>query len=118
MPTCAIIKHVGAQISLFERAATSERSDLIARRQLADALLQWWSRECASWDAQVTGNYNSGGDLWADMPTVDSKTVARMAPLFKAHTGHALDIRRIRRGGYDRIEDVIQDLVLEDRGSG
>lgn len=106
---------MATQISLPGIAARPERSDLIARKRLAVDLSQWWNEEQAEWDAQVTGDDDSSPDLWADMPTVDSKTVARMAPLFTQHTGRPLDVRRIRRGGYDSIEDLIRHLVYEDQ---
>ena len=95
-------------------AIAPERSDVTARIQLAADLRQWWQKEHAGWDEQVTGQDTTGADLWADMPIVDSKTVARMAPLFKKHMGRSLIVRRIRRGGYNSIENVIQHLVYED----
>lgn len=89
---------------------------MIARSRLAADLCQWWQEERAGWDEQVTGDDMTGADLWADMPVVDSKTVARMAPHFEKHMGRPLVVRRIRRGGYNSIEDVIQHLVYEDDG--
>lgn len=71
-----------------------------------------WEEEQADWDAQVTGGCMSGADLWGSMPTVDSKTVARMAPIFEKHEGRPFDIRRIRPGGYLSIDDAIQHLVF------
>ena len=105
---------MATQTSLPGIAARPERIDLIACTRLAADLRQWWNEEQAKWDAQVTGDDVSGPDLWADMPTVDSKTVARMAPLFTQHMGRPLDVRRIRRGGYNSIEDLIRHLIYED----
>ena len=78
--------------------------------QLDAELRAWWQEEQEDWDAQVTGDTTAGSDLWTAMPTVDSKTVARMAPIFKKHLGR-FDVRDIRPGGYDSIDDVIQHLV-------
>ena len=106
-----------SQTSLLARPSNSERSDVIARPRLAEALRHAWSNELASWEAEVAGGDSSSADLWADMPAVDSKTVARMAPIFKQHTGRPLDIRKIRPGGYDSIEEAIQHLVYGDNDS-
>ena len=54
----------------------------------------------------------SGTDLWGSMPTVDSKTVARMAPTFEKHEGRPFDVQRIRPGGYASIDDAIRHLVF------
>ena len=62
-------------------------------------------------DKQVVGGDITGADLWGSMPTVDSKTVARMAPIFKKYEGRPFDVRRIRAGGYTSIDDAIQHLV-------
>lgn len=106
-----------AHVSLFEVTPGRDdlvpgRDDLIARTQLAKALRDWDLAERASWDERVTDDDSEGAGLWADMPAIDSKTVARMAPLFKTHLGETLDVSRIRCGGYSDIEDVIRHLVL------
>ena len=109
---------MATQASLLGIAARPERSDLIARARLAEDLRQYWNEERTKWDAQVASDEIAGEDLWADMPAVDSKAVARMSPLFKRHMGRSLDVRSIRPGGYRSIEDVIQHLVSEDHGRG
>ena len=81
--------------------------------QLAAALRRKWLDERASWDADVAGGDKTDADLWADLPILDSKTVARMSPLFKEHLGRPLDINRIRPGGYSDIEAMIRHLVFE-----
>lgn len=57
-------------------------------------------------------------DLRANMPAVDSKTVARTAPLFERHLGSPLDVQRIRQGGYDSIDDITDHLVYGNHGDG
>ena len=104
---------MGTQLQLPACQFDSERSVSDVRMRLAAELRVWWGSENAGFEAQLAGEDDLGGDLWANLPTVDSKTVARMAPLFEKHLGSPLDIKRIRLGGYEEIEDVIQDLVYE-----
>ena len=87
-------------------------ADADTRARLAAELRTGWEEERADWDAQVTGGGMSGTDLWGSMPTVDSKTVARMAPTFQKHEGWPFDVRRIRPGGYPSIDDAIQHLAF------
>ena len=87
-------------------------ADADTRARLAADLRTGWEEEQAGWDAQVTGGGMSSADLWGSMPTVDSKTVARMAPIFEKHEGRPFDVHRIRPGGYTSIDDAIQDLVF------
>lgn len=87
-------------------------ADADTRARLAADLRTGWEEERADWDAQVTGGAMSGTDLWGSMPTVDSKTVARMAPIFEKHEGRPFDVQRIRPGGYLSIDDAIEHLVF------
>lgn len=95
-------------------ALNSGRDDRAARSKLAEAVREQWRTERESWDKRVAEDDGSVADLWAGMPAIDSKTVARMAPLFKEHLGTALDVSRIRSGGYSSIEEVIEHLVYDD----
>jgi len=82
---------------------------------LASDIKRWWEEECTDWDAAVTGADSAtppgGTDLWDDMPTVDSKAIARTSPIFERHLGIPLDVTLIRHGGYASIDDAIADLV-------
>ena len=80
---------------------------------LVQELLTSWEREQDDWDAQVLGNVAPTTDLWESMPIVDSKTVARMAPIFEKYEGRRFDVKRIRPGGYPSINDMIEDLVYK-----
>ena len=95
-------------------APESTRRDTDARMRLAAELRECWKKEQADWDDQVSGDDAPGADLWGSMPVVDSKTVARMAPIFEKHEGRAFDVRRIRAGGYAGINEVIRHLVFEE----
>lgn len=82
--------------------------------RLAQELHTFWEREQDDWDAQVRGNTAPTPDLWESMPIVDSKTVARMAPIFEKYEGCRFDVKRIRPGGYSSINDMIKHLVHEE----
>lgn len=83
--------------------------------QLAEAIRIWWKEESDDWDCLVTGvspNPLPGGvDLWDLMPVVDSKATARSAPIFEKYLGIPLDIKLIRPGGYNSIDEMIIHLV-------
>lgn len=87
------------------------------RERLNSALRDWWDRERADWDAQVEGSSAeaaseaAGSDLWDSMPMIDSKEIARTSSVFEEHLGRPLDVRLIRPGGYDSIENMIRHLV-------
>ena len=111
---CAIIERMEPQMSALGYPIGSERVDMGGLAKLAEAVRQALYKERESCEAQVVGGNSSSADLWEDMPTVDSKTVARLAPVFKRHTGRPLNIRRIRPGGYDSVEEAVQHLVYGD----
>ena len=94
----------------FEPAPGPTPRDLDARRRLEADLRTWWDKERADWNDQVSSG--DSAELWESMPDVDSKTVARMAPIFEKH-GFPFDVRRIRPGGYAGIDDAIEHLVRE-----
>jgi hypothetical protein len=53
-------------------------------------------------------------DLW-DLPEVDSKTVAKLSPVVKNLIGRRLHPTWIRKGGYDSVEQAIEDLIVQIR---
>ena len=84
---------------------------------LRKELREWAIHETGDWDSQVeasrTGivNDRNNSDLWDSMPELDSKAVARSSPIFERYLGRPLDIRLIRPGGYQSIDDMIDHLV-------
>lgn len=60
-------------------------------------------------------------DLW-DGPVVDSKAVVKLSPIVEEMTGVKIKPEWIRSGGYDSVEDAINDLIgqleLEFNNSG
>jgi hypothetical protein len=95
--------------------ATMTRTPRSKAAAIAAEIKRWWDEECTDWDAAVTGadpaSLPGGADLWDDMPTVDSKAIARSSPIFERHLGIPLDVKLIRHGGYSSIDDAIADLV-------
>ena len=102
------------QLVLPQIAPRPTSADADVRARLAAGLRAWWAHEREDWDAQVAGDDATAADLWGAMPTVDSKTVARMAPIFERHERRPFDVKRIRRGGYSNIDDAIQHLVYDE----
>ena len=45
------------------------------------------------------------------MPNIDSKEVARMTPIFEKHLELDFDVKHIRAGGYEDVDDLIEDIV-------
>ena len=77
-------------------------------------MAEWWEIESTDWDEAVldaSASLPGGSALWDDMPTVDSKTIARSSPIFEQHLGVKLDVKLIKPGGYDTIEEAVADLV-------
>jgi hypothetical protein len=50
-------------------------------------------------------------DLW-DLPTVDSKTVCKLSPIVEAMTGHKLQAKWVRKGGYPSVAEAVADLMV------
>lgn len=84
-------------------------------RALARDIRAAWDKESGDWDAQVAKRPKTGlpggADLWGSMPQVDSKAVARMAPIFEKHLKIKFDAKLIKPGGYNSIDEVIDHLV-------
>ena len=78
-------------------------------QRLADALNKELA-DCALPDLGADPN----SDLW-DLPTVDSKTVAKLSPTVKELIGRRLDPTWIRKGGYSSVADAVSDLLAKIR---
>ena len=104
-------------LGIPELKQVSAPSEADNRAQLVHELREWWGQETADWDMRVQASRNDiirdspHSDLWDCLPTVDSKTVARMSPIFQRHLGRPLDVKLIRPGGYESLEDMISHLV-------
>src|SRR5271156_810932 len=49
-------------------------------------------------------------DIW-NLPTVDSKTVCKLSPIVEKMTGHKLQAKWVRKGGYESVENAVTDLM-------
>ena len=104
-------------LGIPELKRMSAPSEADKRAQLVHELREWWGQETADWDLRVQASRNDitrdtpRSDLWDCLPTLDSKTVARMSPIFQRHLGRPLDVKLIRPGGYESLEDMIGHLV-------
>lgn len=78
---------------------------------LEEAIRAWWQTQQASWLTDPADAESQETDLWDGLPEIDSKVVARTTPLFEEHLGVKLDVRMIKAGGYDSIDQLITDLV-------
>jgi len=104
-------------LGIPELKRMSAPSEADKRAQLVHELRESWGQETADWDLRVQASRNDitrdapRSDLWDCLPTVDSKAVARMSPIFQRHLGRPLDVKLIRPGGYESLEDMISHLV-------
>src|SRR4051794_6346328 len=96
-------------------AAASKPTPSLAQAaaSLEKALREWWKEEQNKWidSFDEPADPDEDSDLWDDMPVVESKQIARTAMLFEEHLGTKLDVKLIRAGGYDSIDEAIADLV-------
>jgi hypothetical protein len=96
-------------------------------------LRDWWEEKNEGWGegneddsndsgSGVMGGGNSAtgkgnddsaasGGLWDNMPEIDSKQVARAAPICEKHLDIEFDIGLVQEGGYPSIDALIDDLV-------
>lgn len=94
------------------QTAIARKSAPSLSSKISSAIKHWWESESNDWDDAINDkNLPGGQDLWDSMPTVDSKAIARSSPIFKRHLGIPLDPKLIRHGGYNSIQDAIDDLV-------
>lgn len=82
------------------------------RQALEAELRDWLIKESEDFDQLVEeGPEIPDEDLWDNLPEIDSKTVARSSPIFKKHLGIPLNVKLIKSGGYDSVEEAIEELV-------
>ena len=78
---------------------------------LEAAIREWWQNQQATWLPDSTYVESEETDLWDGLPEIDSKVVARTSPLFEDHFGIKLDVTMIKAGGYDSIDQLINDVI-------
>ena len=109
--------HVPVSVLDASKLRTVDGREPNREAQLRNALRDWAIHETGGWDLQVEASRSGmvsdrgNSDLWDSMPELDSKAVARSSPIFERYLGRPLDIRLIRPGGYQSIDDMIDHLV-------
>ena len=93
--------------------ARDNELDVATLHRLKENLVEYWNEQCATWDSKVESAEPVQGDLglWDEIPNIDSKEVARMTDIFNKHLGEVFDVKYIRAGGYEDINDLIEDVV-------
>jgi len=84
------------------------------KAQLEEEFSKWFSAERDDWDELVTGQSapkDLTSDLYDDMPVIDSKAVARAAPIFEKVFGIPFDSNLIKPGGYTSASEVVADIA-------
>ncbi len=56
---------------------------------------------------------DEANDLYEDLPVVDSKAVVKLSPLVEKMTGRKIDVKWIKKGGYDSKEEALDDLLAK-----
>ncbi len=85
----------------FEKTKSKLYSDLVKALEIQ-------ALECAIPDV----GSNPATDVF-ETPTVDSKTVIKLAPIVEAATGHKLKPDWIQKGGYNSIEEAAAHIVAQ-----
>lgn len=80
-------------------------------RKLDDFL----DEELEPFDPETTNTSESG--VWGGMPAVDSKTVAKAAPIIEEVIGSPFDAKWIKPGGYESREEMKDQLKNTMRGN-
>jgi len=79
------------------------------RETLERELREWWEQRNEDWES--TSESKPEGELWEDTPEIDSKEVVKAGVRCEEHLEEEFDPSIIREGGYDSIDDLIDDIV-------
>jgi len=77
---------------------------------LEEELREWWD-ERNTGISGIEDDAMDDNDLWGDIPEIDSKAAARTAPICEEQLDINFDMSMIREGGYESIDDFIDDLL-------
>lgn len=56
-------------------------------------------------------NVDALGDLWDDVPELDSKAIQNASPIVEKFLGFKLTANFLKRGGYESFDDLVADLI-------
>ncbi|WP_254280764.1 hypothetical protein [Haloarcula marina] len=77
---------------------------------LEDELREWWDQKNSGLGGADDDSMGDT-DLWGDLPEIDSKTAAQAAPICEEHLDIDFDMSMIQEGGYESVDDFIDDLL-------
>lgn len=77
---------------------------------LEEELRDWWEQRNTELGG-IDDDSMDDNDLWGNIPEIDSKAAARTAPICEEQLGIEFDMSMIREGGYESIDDLIEDLI-------
>ena len=99
--------------------ARDHKLDVATLHRLRGELNEHWNEQQATWDSKVENVERAQGelDLWDKIPNMDSKEVARMTPILEKYLGPVFDVKHIRPGGYEDVDDLIEDIVRKLTGT-
>lgn len=89
----------------------SSQNGQTRRQALEQELRDWWDERTEEFENDIRDGSSDGTGLWRQMPVIDSKEVTRTKPIFEDHLDGDFDPEKIRDGGYDSIDDIINHLV-------
>jgi len=99
----------------------AEIPDPISADQLkaieADLSAQLFDRLQEEMDMLAFEIHDESNDLYEDLPVVDSKAVVKLSPLVEKMTGRKIDVKWIKKGGYDSKEEAVSDLLAKIKAS-
>lgn len=82
---------------------------------LVEELRKRWEDRQSGWEADADNQRLNEAGLWHHMPEIDSKEVARLLDVFGKHLGTDADPDMIRDGGYDTVEEIVEDILPQVR---
>jgi hypothetical protein len=77
---------------------------------LEEELREWWDQRNSGLGGDDDDSMGET-DLWGDLPEIDSKTAAKVAPICEEHLDIDFDMSMIQEGGYKSIDDFTGDLL-------
>jgi len=101
------------QVAEIPDPITADQFDAI-EADLAAQLSDRLQEELDMLAFEITDESN---DLYEDLPAVDSKAVVKLSPIVEKMTGRKIDVKWIKKGGYDSKDEALSDLLAKIRNS-
>ena len=94
--------------SIQTSSITKTEFDGISANLIAD-LFDWYSDLKDNPDAPLPNPSTAGA--FENIPDIDSKSVVQISPITKKYLGINLDVKMIRKGGYNSFDDFTKDIL-------